>query len=87
MKDAWYVVPSMIHDHDVAADITLLVTSAISASTWAWPVRHDEAAEPPGWLRTIVVIFALVSVGAIAYTSLLGGSTVHEPPKRLAPPP
>lgn len=90
MKHEWYVVPSMIHDHEEAADITLwflLATGVISIYTWAWQVRHDESREPPTWLRTLVIVAALASVGTITYTSLLGGRIVHESPKLLTPPP
>jgi len=90
MKHAWYVVPSMIHDHEEAADIALWVTliaGAVSIFTWAWQARHEDRVEPPTWLRTLVVVLALASVGTIAYTSLLGGRIVHESPKLLTPPP
>ncbi|HEX6966035.1 MAG TPA: hypothetical protein VF166_09565 [Gemmatimonadaceae bacterium] len=90
MRHAWYVVPSMIEEHEEASEIALWVliaTGVISVATWAWQARRDDRVEPPTWLRTLVVIASLASVGTIAYASLLGGRIVHESPKLLTPPP
>jgi hypothetical protein len=90
MEHAWYVDKGMIHDHEEAAELTLwvvLVTGVISLYTWAWQVRRADAVEPPVWLRTLVVVAALASVGTVAYASLLGGRIVHESPKLATPPP
>ena len=90
LKHAWYIVPSMIHDHEESADLTLwvvLITGLIALYAWWRQLRRDREAPPPTWLRSLVVIAALVSLGAVTYTAYLGGRIVHESPKLLGPAP
>lgn len=90
MKRTWYVVPSMIHDHEEASELALwivLITGLIALYAWWRQLRRDGEAPPPAWLRSLVVIAALVSTASTAYASFLGGKIVHDSPKLLAPAP
>lgn len=90
MEHRWYVVHSMMHDHEEAAELALwvmLATGVLSAYTWWRMVRRDQ---PPAlvsrWLQILVVIGALGSVGTLAYSAYLGGRIVHESPRLATPP-
>ena len=90
LKNTWYIVPSMVHDHEESAELALWVviaTGVIGLFAWWWMLRRSDDAEVPKWLRVLVVVSSLASVAAITYTSVLGGRIVHDSPKLTAPPP
>jgi hypothetical protein len=82
LRGVWYIQRDLIHTHDDAAGITMLVTllvGAVSAYGW-WRAlkRRDEII--PGWIRAAVAVGALAAFGAASYTSFLGGKIIHEAP-------
>ena len=57
VSTTWYVVRSMVEEHDQAAGFALfsiLLMGAASAYTWWRMLRREVAALPPVWLRTVV---------------------------------
>lgn len=90
LDDPWYITRASIHAHESAALIsTVLVVLAGIASAIAWrrTVRYPRELSLPGWLRAAVIVTALAGSGSIAYTSLLGGSIVHDAPALRGPSP
>lgn len=89
MERKWYVVKSMVHDHEESADVVLwivLATGVIAAYTWWSMTRPGRKELPPVWLRVLVLVAAIASVVSITYSSYLGGRIVHESPKLAQPP-
>jgi hypothetical protein len=89
MRDKWYIVPGMIHDHEEAAELALyvvLVAGAVGAYAWWRQVRRDRDTLLPRWLQLIVVVASLAGIGTVAYAAYDGGKIVHESPKLLAAP-
>jgi uncharacterized membrane protein len=89
LEHKWYVVRSMINDHEEAAELALwvvLATGVISAYTWWRLTKRDTTGTPPTWLRVLALIAALGSTGTLAYAALLGGRIIHESPRLLTPP-
>lgn len=88
VRDAWYVAPGAVHRHAETADITLWILLAlglVSLIAWLSIVRASNAISPAGWLRTLVSLLAIASVGAIAVTGYLGGKIVVESPILMNP--
>jgi hypothetical protein len=82
LRGMWYIQRDMIHAHDDAAGITMLLTllvGAISAYAW-WRAlrRRDEMI--PGLLRAAVSIGALAAFASASWTSYLGGKIIHDAP-------
>jgi hypothetical protein len=82
LRGTWYIQRDMIHAHDDAAGITMLLTllvGAVSAYAW-WRAlrRRDEII--PGLIRAAVSIGALVAFATASYTSYLGGKIIHNAP-------
>ena len=89
MRDKWYVVPEMIHDHEEASELALwivLVAGAIGAYAWWRQLRRFPDGLLPRWLQWIVVAASLAGAGTVAYAAYDGGKIVHDSPKLLAAP-
>lgn len=89
MRNKWYVVPEMIHEHEEAAEVALwilLIAGVIGAYAWWRQVRRDRDTLLPRWLRLIVVVAALAGAGTVAFAAYDGGKIVHESPKLLVAP-
>jgi hypothetical protein len=89
VKNVWYIVPDMVHEHDQAAGFALtsvLIMGALSAYTWWRMLKREPTVLPPVWLRVVLVVVALWSLSVVTRTAYLGGKIVHESPKLAAPP-
>ena len=90
VRDAWYIAPGAVHRHAETADITLWIILAlglVSLIAWLSIVRTVNAISPANWLRTLVGLLAIVSLGAVAVTGYLGGKIVLESPILMKPVP
>lgn len=90
LRNTWYVVRSMVREHDESADWalwSLLLMSATSAYAWWRMLRRDIAGLPPVWLRTVVTVLSVLTLAIVVRTAYLGGQIVHESPKLQTPPP
>ena len=89
-RHTWYIVQSMIREHDSAAGFALwalLITGAVSAYAWWRMVKREPLVMPPVWLRVVVTIIAVWSLSVVVRTAYLGGQIVHESPRLASPPP
>lgn len=90
LRNTWYIVRSMVEEHDQAAGFALwsvLIAGAASAYTWWRMLRREVAGLPPVWLRVVVTVIAVWSLSVVARTAYLGGQIVHDSPKLRTPPP
>lgn len=90
VRDAWYIAPGAVHRHAETADITLWILLAlglVSLIGWLSIVRASNAISPAGWLRTLVALLAIASIGAVAVTGYFGGKIVVESPILMNPVP
>jgi hypothetical protein len=89
VRDTWYIVRSMVEEHEESADWALvagLLMGAASAYAWWRMLRRDVAGLPPVWLRSVVAVLAAFALSVIVRTAYLGGQIVHESPKLQAAP-
>ena len=89
LRGTWYVVRSMVREHDDAAGFALacvLAMGAASAYAWWRMLRKESASLPPAWLRAVVTLLAALGLSVITRASYLGGKIVHESPKLQAAP-
>jgi len=89
VRTTWYVVRSMVEEHDAAANyalVTGLLTGVVSAYAWWRMLRREVVGLPPVWLRVVVAIFAAFGLSVVVRTAYLGGQIVHESPKLQSPP-
>ena len=90
VRHTWYVVPSMVREHDAAAGFALwatLIMGAVSAYVWWRMVRREPEVLPPVWLRVVVTVIAAWALSVIVRTAYLGGLIVHDSPRLASPPP
>ena len=101
LRDPWYIVHGAIDRHEEAAELAMWVmiaTGLIALYAW-WRATHDPPDRAPaGWLRALVLVGALASLGTVTWAALLGGNVVHGssilggpapaglPPQPAAPP-
>lgn len=82
LHDPWFIKPGAIDAHNAAANwalAILLITGAICAYAWWRALRYRD--EPiPRFIRTVVVIFTLLSFAAVTRTAYLGGKIIHDAP-------
>jgi hypothetical protein len=86
----WYIVQSMVREHDDAAGFALwsmLIVGAVSAYTWWRMLRREPLGLPPVWLRTVVTVIAVWGLSVVVRTAYLGGQIVHDSPRLASPPP
>jgi hypothetical protein len=89
LRSTWYVVRSMVNEHEESADyalVSVLVVGAVSAYAWWRILRRDAGAVPPVWVRTLLTVLAVFSLAIVVRTAYLGGKIVHESPKLRTPP-
>ena len=89
-RHTWYIVQSMIREHDAAAGFalwSLLIAGAIGAYAWWRMLKREPLVLPPVWLRVVVTIIAVWSLSVVVRTAYLGGQIVHESPRLASPPP
>ena len=89
VQKTWYIVRSMVEEHDAAANFALvstLILGAVSAYTWWRMVRREPTGLPPVWLRILLTVLAFWGMSVLARTAYLGGKIVHDSPKLTAPP-
>ena len=89
-RHTWYIVQSMIREHDDAAGFalwSLLITGAISAYAWWRMLKREPLVLPPVWLRVAMTVIAVWALSVGARTAYLGGKIVHESPRLASPPP
>jgi hypothetical protein len=81
----WYIQRDAIHEHEEAADSSLLVvllSGAVSGYAF-WRAGRGAPTEPPvvpAWLRGAVVVTALASTAATVRTAYLAGYIAHKNP-------
>ena len=88
VRTTWYIVRSMVEEHDAAAGyalVSVLLAGAASAYAWWRMLRRDVTGLPPVWLRTIVAVLAVWALSVVARTAYLGGQIVHDSPKLQTP--
>ena len=89
VRDTWYVVRDMVHEHEESADFALpavLVMGVASAYAWWRMLRREVTGLPPVWLRVVVSLLAVFALSVVVRTAYLGGQIVHESPKLQSPP-
>jgi hypothetical protein len=90
LRGTWYIVRSMVKEHDQAAGFaltTVLLMGAASAYAWWRMLRRDLVGLPPVWLRVVVSVLTVWALSVVVRTAYLGGQIVHESPKLASPPP
>jgi len=89
VRDTWYIVRSMVEEHDQAAGyalVSILIMGAASAYAWWRMLKREVTTLPPVWLRIVVAVLAAWGLSVVARTAYLGGQIVHESPKLQTPP-
>jgi len=92
MEKMPYVSRRTIHAHEEAGEIAmwvLLATGVVSAYAWWRALQsapRDETFATPPWLRALVTIGALASVGATSYAAKLSDPIMHYSPQLPHPP-
>jgi len=82
LNDPWYIVRGSIDRHQDAAELAMwvmLATGLVAAFAWwrSLPRNNERRALPPNWLRVLVLLGALGSLGTVTWASLLGGDIVY----------
>jgi len=88
-RQTWYIVRSMVREHDESAGWALgavLVLGAVSGYAWWRMVRRDAGRIPPAWLRSVLAIVTALGLAIVVRTAYLGGQIVHESPRLRVPP-
>jgi hypothetical protein len=89
LEHTWYVVRSMVEEHDESAGFALwatLIMGAVSAYAWWRMLRREIAGIPPVWLRTLITVLTALALAIVVRTAYLGGQIIHESPKLATPP-
>jgi hypothetical protein len=89
LEHTWYIVRSMVEEHDQSAGFALpavLLMGAASAYAWWRMVRREVTGLPPVWLRAAVSVLAAFALSVVIRTAYLGGKIVHDSPKLANPP-
>jgi hypothetical protein len=89
LEHTWYIVRSMVEEHDQSAGFALpavLLVGAASAYAWWRMVRREVTGLPPVWLRAAVSVLAAFALSVVIRTAYLGGKIVHDSPKLANPP-
>ncbi len=81
LNDPWYIVHGTIDRHEEAAELAMwimIVTGLIALYAW-WSAMHQEDRDraPAVWLRMLVLVGALASVGTVSWAAWLGGNIVN----------
>ncbi len=82
LHDPWYIVHGAIDRHQDAAELAMwimIATGLVALYAWWRSVRRENGPRQgaPGWLRVLVLIGALGSLGTVTWASWLGGEIVH----------
>ena len=91
LRDPWYITHGAIEAHDSAATVAMyviLIVGVFAAYSW-WRSLKRPAERLPAWIRSGVVISALLATGTVTYAAYLGGKIIHDAPVlelRQAPP-
>src|SRR5215471_17584871 len=88
-RQTWYIVRSMVREHDESAGWalgTVLPMGAAAAYAWWRMLRREVTGLPPRWLRVVVAVLAVLGLAIVIRTAYLGGKIVHESPKLETPP-
>jgi uncharacterized membrane protein len=82
LRDPWYIARGAIDAHDNAAGIAMVVILIVGVfAAYSWWRSARKSGEPiPGWIRTGVVVGAVVATGTVTYTAYLGGKIIHDSP-------
>lgn len=89
VRNTWYIVQSMVREHDQAAGFALwsvLITGAVNAYIWWRMLRREPTMLPPVWLRVVVTVITVWALSVVVRTAYLGGQIVHDSPKLATPP-
>jgi uncharacterized membrane protein len=89
LRKTWYIVRSMVREHDESAGWALgavLPMGAAAAYAWWRMLRREVTGLPPRWLRIVVAVLAVLGLAIVIRTAYLGGKIVHESPKLETPP-
>ena len=89
LRNTWYVVRSMVREHDDSATwalATIIPMGAAAAYGWWRMLKREVTGLPPMWLRVVVSLLAALGLAVITRTAVLGGRIVHESPRLTSPP-
>jgi uncharacterized membrane protein len=82
LRDPWYIQHGAIDAHDNAAGIAMvaiLIVGIFAAYSW-WRSAKRSAEPIPGWIRSGVLIGAVIATGTVTYAAYLGGKIIHDSP-------
>ncbi len=82
LHDPWYIVRGSIDHHQDAGELAMwvmIVTGLVALYAWwrSLPRNNESRALPATWLRVLVLVGALASLGTVTWASLLGGNIVY----------
>jgi uncharacterized membrane protein len=82
LRDPWYVSHGAIEAHDDAAGIAMIVILIVGTfAAYAWWRSLKRSNEPlPLWVRSGVLVGALLATGTVTYAAYLGGKIIHDSP-------
>jgi uncharacterized membrane protein len=82
LRDPWYIQHGAIDAHDHAAGIAMVAILIVGIfAAYAWWRSAKRSAEPiPGWIRSGVLVGALIATGTVTYAAYLGGKIIHDSP-------
>jgi hypothetical protein len=89
LRTTWYVVHSMVEEHDQAAGYALwavLLMGVASAYAWWRMLRIYGEKIPPVKLRVVLALITALALSIVVRTAYLGGMIIHESPKLANPP-
>lgn len=82
LRDPWYIEHGTIDAHDHAAGIAMvaiLIVGIFAAYSWWRSVKRS--GDPiPGWIRSGVLVGAVIATGTVTYAAYLGGKIIHDSP-------
>ncbi|HEX3865779.1 MAG TPA: hypothetical protein VHV78_03470, partial [Gemmatimonadaceae bacterium] len=83
LRGTWYIVRSMVREHDASATfalISVLAVGAVAAYAWWRMLRRDAGSPPAVWLRIVLAILTALGLSTVVRTAYLGGLIVHDSP-------
>jgi uncharacterized membrane protein len=89
LHDPWYIKHGTIDAHDAAAGWALwviLIVGVFAAYSW-WRSLRRSGESLPRWMRTGVVIGAIMAASTVARAAYLGGKIIHDAPVLQLPEP
>jgi uncharacterized membrane protein len=82
LHDPWYIARGAIDAHDNAAGIALvaiLIVGVFAAYSW-WRSARRSGEPIPAWIRSGLLVGAVIATATVTYTAYLGGKIIHDSP-------